>query len=944
MPNETKRQVAIEAKHLRPRLDHVSLRPGAADALAAAFERRLTVICAPAGYGKTTTTAAVLDRCGRSAAWYKLDILDHDPLAFLAAMTRSLRLLYPDFGEALLRELESGPVVDLPVEVLAARFCSECDGMVRSDHHLVLDDYHEVMDSRALNDVLGYLIENCPQTVHFAVLTRYEPAFRLEKLRLAGEVARLSRDLFLFDAGQVAEVLAQRSGREHDPEHVRSLLELTEGWPASVVLAGMALNWLDVASLEEALADPRLRGDVFSYLAEQVFQRQSEDVQAFLLGTCCLEHVTAELGEALTGSSQASRRLHYLARNHIFTFDTERAGAYRYHNLLRDFLRQRFVQDEGEAAFRDLQRQTAAALEDSGDRPSAVELLLSANDLDLALGVIARGGEAELERRPYHQLQAWARQLEPLNDRGHPWALVVAGVLAARDGRYEEALSGLREAEDALLAADSVGLYDVLSITEWAEFWSGDSQASMSTCKRAFELASSDEQKLHTLLSMLSSAVDMRRWDIADVASRRAEEYLPRARPEEAARARALNAHAAYFRGDMRGAIRLVQHSHAHGERAAQKAAALNILGMIETALGDYESAHSHLGEAAIIADDFGHGLTSYMIEDSAACLAGATGQTQRCLSALDALSRSDTRIQEPSLRAYVLCHWGTALRRSGVIAESLAPTELSIQLAPLERDPYLALNASANLAYCEGLLGGDKQAELLSLSERAKQLGLRFVEFKAQLFAAVLLHVNGDRTRSIELLERCLPEQLRLGHVNLIAQELCAYPELASDIARRHRRNGLGPSLVGAMSHGWRFGEAASVLRGNGPSYVRTWLDGIDASEHKSRSRSLTRSLRAGDREVGRHRHTPALADLTPREHEVLELAASGCRNDAIAAELFISTPTVKTHMTHILRKLGQKTRIGAVLEYQRLVDASPPGLRPEINPRYDSNKRPRH
>ena len=435
MPNETTRQVAIEAKHLRPRLDHASLRPSAADVFAAAFERRLTVICAPAGYGKTTTTAAALERCGRSAAWYKLDILDHDPLAFLAAMTRSLQRLYPAFGEALLRELETGPVVDLPVEVLAARFCSECDGLVTSDHHLVLDDYHEVMDSQALNDVLGYLIENCPGTIRFAVLTRYQPAFRLEKLRLAGEVARLSRDLFLFDAGQVAEVLAQRSGREHDPDHVESLLKLTEGWPASVVLAGMALNWLDVASLEEALADPRLRGDVFSYLAEQVFQRQSEGVRRFLLGTCCLEHVTSELGEALTGSSQASRRLHYLAHNHIFTFDTERAGAYRYHNLLRDFLRQRFVQDEGEPAFRDLQRRTATALESSGDRPGAVELLLSANELDLALGVIARGGEAELERRPSEQLRIWVARLATALEDANPWALVVSGVLGGQRQR-----------------------------------------------------------------------------------------------------------------------------------------------------------------------------------------------------------------------------------------------------------------------------------------------------------------------------------------------------------------------------------------------------------------------------------------------------------------------------------------------------------------------------
>ena len=179
--NEKARQVAIEAKYLRPRLDSVTLRPEARDALAAAFVRRLTVGCAPAGYGKTTTTAAALDLCGRRAAWYKLDILDHDPLAFLAAMTRAVQRLHPGFGAALLQELESGPVLDLPPQALAARFCSECDRTLTAPGHLVLDDYHEAMDAPAMNEVLGYLLENCPETVHFVVLTRYEPVFRLEK-------------------------------------------------------------------------------------------------------------------------------------------------------------------------------------------------------------------------------------------------------------------------------------------------------------------------------------------------------------------------------------------------------------------------------------------------------------------------------------------------------------------------------------------------------------------------------------------------------------------------------------------------------------------------------------------------------------------------------------------------------------------------------------------
>ncbi len=131
-----------------------------------------------------------------------------------------------------------------------------------------------------------------------------------------------------------------------------------------------------------------------------------------------------ELAERLAASGSASRQLHFLARNQVFTFDAGRRGTYRYHNLLRDYLRQRFVQDEGERAFRALQLETASALEACGDRPGAIELLLGANELELALDVIARGGEPELERRPSEQLRIWVSRLAPTVEAERPWALV----------------------------------------------------------------------------------------------------------------------------------------------------------------------------------------------------------------------------------------------------------------------------------------------------------------------------------------------------------------------------------------------------------------------------------------------------------------------------------------------------------------------------------------
>ena len=934
MRNDGARHVAIEAKYIRPRHDRASLRPDVRGAFVAALTHRLTVVCAPAGYGKTTSTAAVLERSGCRTSWYKLDLLDHDPLAFLAGLVRALQRTCPGFGEALLLELESGPVRDLPAAVLAARFCAECDRLVKEDHHVVLDDYHEAMDSAALNDVLGYLLENCPATIRFVVLTRYEPAFRLEKLHLEGEVARIPRDLLLFDAGQAADVLYERSGEDHDPAHIQRLLELTEGWPASVVLAGMALSWLDAASLGDVLSDPRLRSDVFSYLAEQVLQRQDAEVQQFLLHTCCPEHVTVELAEQLSGTRGASRHLHFLARNHIFTFDTDRAGTYRYHNLLRDFLRQRVVQDQGEAAYHVLQLETAIALEDCGDRPGAIELLLGSNEPGLALEAVARGGEAELERRPSEQLRLWVGQLSPALEAGRAWALVVAGVLGARESRFSGALADLRLAAETLeQEGDREGLYQVLSIMEWAEFWSGDSSAGMATCARALEYADTDAQRLHTLLSLLSAALDMRLWDTVATASSRAEALLPRARPEEAARAQALRAHAAFYRGDVRAAHDLIKHCNDPRQTASQRAATLNTRGMIETSLGDYAAAREHLREAAETAAGFGHALASYMIEDNLAFLEASAGGFDSALPRLQALAeRGDS--PEPTLFCFVLTHEGTVLRRAGDAQASLDATGLAVQTVSSRRDPYLAFNASANLAFVEGLLGADRQTTLGCLSSDARSSGVHFVELKCVLYGAIMAEMAGDRSVAIEGLERCLPRQLELGHINLIAQELCPRPELASLVLRRHRSNGLGPSLLEALSRHPRFDEAIPVLKECCASQVGTWIDHLvtgrspgipGAADPKAPARRRRKAADSGPVGGG-----SALDELTARERQVLELMAQDRTNDEIAGDLFIALSTVKTHVNRILRKLGQTTRVGAVLEYQRLQALTGNGSRP--------------
>jgi ATP/maltotriose-dependent transcriptional regulator MalT len=245
--------------------------------------------------------------------------------------------------------------------------------------------------------------------------------------------------------------------------------------------------------------------------------------------------------------------------------------------------------------------------------------------------------------------------------------------------------------------------------------------------------------------------------------------------------------------------------------------------------------------------------------------------------------------------------------------------------MIPVERDPYLALNARSNLALAQGILGAQRRALLRRLSIDAATAGLPFVELKAILFEGILADIEGDAAEAVRLLGECLPRQLALGHINLIAQELCPRPELASRVLRRHRSNGLGPALIEALGHHWLFPQTAVTLKNLGPSQVATWIERLDALPHTTRARHEGTRVRHLGLRTAPSSGTSPLDQLTARELEVLDLMAQSRTNEQIAADLFIAISTVKTHINHILGKMGQTTRIGAVLEYQ-LLSPSPP------------------
>ena len=339
----------VKAKLSPPKVSDACLRDETLEALAGDLRRRVTLVCAPAGYGKTTVALEAIRRLGLRTVWYKLDVLDQDPVVLIASLVEALARLHSGFGQTIRDRLANAHEVAYPVEQMAAEFVTEVAEEITGGLHIVLDDYHEAADSPALNATLDYLVANLPSDVRFIVLTRYEPAFGIAKLKLEDELGVVGVDQLRFGPSEVLEVVRRRTGIDLTLERAEGLADLTEGWPASVVLAAMAVRLVGVDALESALADPRLRQDVFSYLAEQVYARETPEVRAFLRRTCCLEHVSVDLATRVGAPRRAHRILAHLQANGVFTFATDQEGTYRYHGLFREFLRQKSIQEDGPA-------------------------------------------------------------------------------------------------------------------------------------------------------------------------------------------------------------------------------------------------------------------------------------------------------------------------------------------------------------------------------------------------------------------------------------------------------------------------------------------------------------------------------------------------------------------------------------------------------------------
>jgi LuxR family maltose regulon positive regulatory protein len=304
--------------------------------------RKLTLMSAPAGCGKTTLVSEWVASCDQKVAWLSLDEGDNDPAGFLAYLVAALQTVAPKIGAGVLRTLQSPqpPPIESILTALLNEIAASPDNFV-----LVLDDYH-VIDSNPVDEALTFLLEHLPPHMHLVIATREDPHLPLARLRSRGQLTELRAADMRFTPSETADFLNQVMGLNLSAEDIAALETRTEGWIAGLQLAAISMQGhSDTTSFIQSFTGSH--HFVLDYLVEEVLHQQPESIHTFLLRTSILDRMCGPLCDAVLGPSSTSGQetLEYLEHTNLFIvpLDNERRW-YRYHHLFGELLRKRLGQ------------------------------------------------------------------------------------------------------------------------------------------------------------------------------------------------------------------------------------------------------------------------------------------------------------------------------------------------------------------------------------------------------------------------------------------------------------------------------------------------------------------------------------------------------------------------------------------------------------------------
>ncbi|MEQ8677789.1 MAG: LuxR C-terminal-related transcriptional regulator [Aggregatilineales bacterium] len=419
------------------------LRPRLIDQLNGGSHSKLTLISAPAGFGKTTLVTEWIDSGERPVAWLSLDEGDNNPVRFLSYLVAALQTISPQIGNSIMSLLEAPQPP--PIDSLLTPLLNEL-ATIPHDFVLILDDYH-TLDSTGIDSALTFLIGNQPPQLHLVITTREDPRLPLARLRVRGQLTELRAADLRFTADEAAEFLNSAMGLSLSPDDVAALEQRTEGWIAGLQLAAIAMQGKqDTGAFIQSFTGSH--HFVLDYLIEEVLNRQPSHIQDFLLKTSILERLCGPLCAAiLQDDEDALATLENIRQANLFliALDNER-NWYRYHHLFGDLLRKRLGQTDS-IEIDDLHIRASQWYEQHELRSEAIYHALVAKDFERAATMIEVAWTATHSTTFQNgEQRAWMQALptsvyrnRPVLSTGYGWVLLDFGELDAADERLRDA-------------------------------------------------------------------------------------------------------------------------------------------------------------------------------------------------------------------------------------------------------------------------------------------------------------------------------------------------------------------------------------------------------------------------------------------------------------------------------------------------------------------------
>lgn len=815
------------------------------------LERTLTLITAPAGYGKTTLLGEWAMTLEKPVAWVSLDQGDNDRMRFWAHTIAALKQAYPSFDQQdVLRHAADDPS---GVSLIAALV----NGLHRIPQTKVLvwDDFHHIEDVSILSGVT-YLLERLPLHVHLYLASRNSPSLPLSRLRAENRLIWLDARDLRFAPDETTEFFAKCGGIQLSNEDVAAVQKKTEGWAVAMRLAVLSLHeHADPVSLIRKMAGTER--DISDYFFDEVFARQSETMQQFLLYTSILDRMTGELCQAVTGIAESHAYLQQLDEENLFLVALdERREWYRYHHLFRQFLTAQLNMREPRQ-WTTCHLTAGKWLEKNGYPHEAVDHYLKAAGYEQALSLIEKIAQ-ELMDKEWTTLCTWLSAIPDTLLFARPMMLLTklasqymsGHVEAATDG-YWRALRRLDEDSASLPPSAAEILHAGLAfLAAFRTFLDRDFEYAVQFSQEYVEKHAegeffigfgSDRDGYHPVFDIY----------VSDDSLQLAEQVLtPLLSVWSETRNIYFVAHLyidlgkmQYERNRLVDAEKVMRQAYEIGRlydhRSLATIAAL-WLARIAAVQGDEETSNQILRELAQ--------LTSKMANSR------LSGKIALFRAMLGRMQRDEKPVRQ----------W---LRKSGLRFRDEIPLSMI-----KEYDLLASILAEQG-----------KMEEAAALTERLLQLsikaGRQSDRIRLLVHKSMILSLQGRISDSMDVLEEALALARPEGYIRTFVDEGVAFGQLLDQYIQLRQKQLRRPTHKVPLS------------------YVKR----------------LRRLIPLAEREAGTL-HEGTVVVLTAREQSVLRLMETGMSNKEIALKLNVSLATVKTHINNIYGKLQSKNRLQAL------------------------------